>query len=491
MSIPASQLVQVNPGVLAAAGSAIDLNGLILTQSSYPPIGSMLSFSTAADVGAYFGLTSAEYEAALIYFAGPNNATATPGLLYFSQYPAAAVPAYLRSAKQTLTLAQLNALTGTLIITINGTANTSASINLSTATSFSNAATLIQAGFTAPLFSVTYDAQQQAFVFTSTLVGATATATFATGTLADSLNLTAATGAVVSQGAAAVTPSTAMSAAVIVNQNWASFTTAWEPVTADKTAFSAWTALQNNRFVYVGYDSDPNAKVAGNTTTWGYAVKQAADNGTVPIFGDLTHAAFVLGVIASVNFASVNGRITPAYKSQSGLLASISNASDADALLANGYNFYGAYATANSSFTFFYPGSISGQWLWVDSYVNQIWLNAQLQLSMFTLLQSVGSIPYNAEGYALVDAAVMDPINAAINFGAIRKGVQLSAAQIQELRNAVGSDVSQAVMTNGYYLQIVPATAAIRVARSSPAMNLYYADGGSIQQLKLASIEIQ
>jgi hypothetical protein len=491
MTIPASQIVQVNPGVLAAAGSAIDLNGLILTNSPYPPIGAMPGFATAADVGAFFGLTSLEYEAALIYFAGPTNATKTPGLLYFSQYPAADVPAYLRGGSLGLTLDALKALSGTLTVNSNGTPVTSSSITLTAATSFSNAATIIAAAFTAPTFTVAYDAQHDAFVFTSNTSGTASTIDFATGTLAAGLKLTAVTGAVTSQGAAAATPAGALSAALLVSQNWAAFTTTWEPVLADKTAFSAWTTLQNDRFVYAGYDSDVNALVAGNTTTWGYAVGQANDDGTVLIFGDLTHAAFVLGAIASIDFSRLNGRATLAFQKQAGLLPSVSSASDADALIANGYNFYGSYATANQDFTFFYPGSTPGQWKWIDSYVNQIWLNAQLQLAMFTLLQSVGSIPYNAAGYALVDAAVMDPINAAVNFGAIRAGVALSASQIAAIRNAVGADVSGTITATGYYLQIVPATAAIRTARTSPAMTLYYADGGSIQKLNLASIEVQ
>jgi hypothetical protein len=110
---------------------------------------------------------------------------------------------------------------------------------------------------------------------------------------------------------------------------------------------------------------------------------------------------------------------------------------------------------------------------------------------MFTLLQSVGSVPYNAEGYALVEAACADPLNAAVNFGAIRTGVALSASQIAQIRNAVGQDVSGVITATGYYLQIVPATAAQRSDRASPSMTLYYADGGSIQKLTLASIEVQ
>ena len=90
-----------------------------------------------------------------------------------------------------------------------------------------------------------------------------------------------------------------------------------------------------------------------------------------------------------------------------------------------------------------------------------------------------------------IDAAVIDPINAAVNFGAIRTGVALSASQIAQIRNAVGSDVSATITASGYYLQIVPASAAIRVGRTSPSMTLWYADGGSVQKLTLASIEVQ
>lgn len=491
MTIPASSIVQVNPGVLAAAGSAIDLNGLILTESTAVPIGTVQAFSSADDVGAFFGLTSDEYEAAAIYFNGPDNSTKKPGQLLFAQYASAAVAAYLRSASLSLTLTQLQALTGTLTITADGTANTSSSINLSSATSFANAATIIEAAFTSPGFTASYDAQRGAFVFTSDTTGAASTMTVASGSIADVLSLTVAKGAVLSQGADAQTPSTAMDAVKAANQNWAAFTSTFEPVTADKTAFSAWASAQDERFAYVGYDSDPNALVEGNETTWGYAVQQASYDGTVPVYGDLTHAAFVLSWAASIDFSRLNGRSTLAFQKQAGLLPSVSSQTDADALIANGYNFYGSYATANQAFTFLYPGSISGQWKWADSYFNQIWLNAQLQLAMFTLLQSVGSIPYNASGYALVDAACVDPLTAAVNFGAIRPGVALSASQIADIRNAVGSDVSGAITANGYYLQIVPGTAGQRAARTSPGMTLYYADGGSIQKLTLASIEVQ
>lgn len=487
-----NNIVQVNPAVLSAGGSAVDLNGLLLTNAVDVPIGSVSTFGNAADVGSYFGLASAEYGAAQIYFAGPLNATKTPGALLFAQYPSAPVAAYLRGGNvSALTLTQLQAIAGTLTITSDGVANTAATLNLATATSFSDAATKIQAAFTTPTFTVTYNAQHGAFEFISGTTGATSTMIDATGTAAASLMLTAATGAVLSQGAIAGVPGTAMNAIVAVTQNWGTFSTMFEPALADKEAFSAWTSLQNERYLYAGYDSDVNAKTSGSTATWVYAIKAANDVGTAPIFGDVTHAAFLMGQVASLDFTRLNGRATSAFKQGTGLVASVTSDADATALLANGYNFYGAFGTGTQNFTWFHPGSMAGKWKWVDSYVNQIWLNAQLQSAMLNLLLSVGSIPYNSDGYAMVDAAIMDPLNAALNFGAIRAGVPLSSSQASQLQNALGVDVSNVIYQRGYYLQIQPASAATRAARSSPPMTLYYMDGGSIQQLVLASIEVQ
>lgn len=491
MTIPVDQIVRVNPGVLTAAGSAVDLNGLILTQSTYPPIGAVVSFASADDVGSYFGPLSTEKQMADKYFPGPDNATKTPGRLYFAQYPSASVAAYLRGGSMaSVSPATLKTYTGTLTIVADGVSKTSSSINLSSATSFSNAATIITAAFTSPGFAVTYDATQQTFVVTSSTTGASSTMQVATGTIAASLKLTSATSAVTSQGAVAGVPATNMDAIKAVTQNWAAFTTTWEPDLAGKSAFSDWSNAQGERFCYVGWDTDVNALVSGSTTTWGHYLQSNDLIGSLPFFGTNLHAAFVLGWAASLDFDRLNGRQTLAFRSQSGMQPSVTTASGAQALEDNGYNFYGAYATAKDGFNFAYPGSVSGQWLWADTYFNQIWLNANLQLAMITLLTSVNSIPYNTQGYALVEAACLDPINAAVNFGAIRSGINLSASQKAQIKNALGFDASPALFAKGWYLQIVDATAAQRVERASPSITLFYCDGGSVQRLTLASIAV-
>src|SRR5205085_721504 len=78
-------------------------------------------------------------------------------------------------------------------------------------------------------------------------------------------------------------------------------------------------------------------------------------------------------------------------------------------LLANGYSFYGAYGAANQNFIWFQNGQCTGAFKWFDSYVNQIWLNNQLQLAALTLMQNAKSIPYDAAGNSLIQAALADP----------------------------------------------------------------------------------
>src|SRR6185312_5407210 len=195
-------------------------------------------------------------------------------------YSAAPTAAFLRSGSLAgMSLTQLQALTGTLTVTIDGTPNTSASINLSSASSFTAAAATIEAAFTSPDFTVEFDTQLSAFVFTSNTTGTTSTAAFASGTLAAGLNLTQATGAVLKQSATAQTPATAMTVFAADAGDWAGFSTTFEPELADKEAFSAWTAVQGKRYFYAGYDTDVNALTQGSTATWLSAVIAANEDG--------------------------------------------------------------------------------------------------------------------------------------------------------------------------------------------------------------------
>ncbi|HWE98824.1 MAG TPA: DUF3383 family protein [Caulobacteraceae bacterium] len=570
MSIPVNQLASVSPGVIGAGGASQSLIGLILTRSTRVPIGTVLPLGSLAAVQAYFGSGSTEAAMAATYFQGPDNAAVTPGSLLFYQYTGAApVGAWVRGGNVgALGLTYLQGLltTGVITLTIDGTAKTSSAINLSSATSFSNAASIIQTALgasdavvtaaiavttgimtvsavssgtlaagqvltgtgvpggttitsqlsgttggvgtyqtsivtavasttvTAGAVTVTYDSTSGGFQINCGSVGATSTITYATGTLAAGLLLTAASGAIISQGQAAATPAAAMAAVIAVNANWGSFATTWEAASADAIAFAGWTSGQSGMFGYVQWSTDVTlTNTVPATASAIYAIIQAADAGTFPIYAPVNQqlaAALALSIAPSTNWGAPNARQNFAFVTQSGLAPDVVNGQIALNLIANGVNFYGQYAVGSNSNNLLYPGSITGPRLWADSFFDAAWMNSSFQQAMMALLIAVKSIPYTPAGYALVREAMSGPIAAALSFGAIRAGVTLSSTEIAAVNAMAGFDIATTIANTGWYLLISNPSAQVRAARGSPPMTFFYTDGQSIQQLTLASLEV-
>jgi uncharacterized protein YcgL (UPF0745 family) len=506
MAIPASDFVTVNPAVVGTGGNPLSLNGVIVTSNPLIPSGSVVSFGSQDGVSNYFGASSTELMMAQNYFLGFDDSTVKPGTLFFAPYASTARAAFLRTGSFAgVTLTQLQDLTpGVLIITVDGVEHTSVTINLSAAISFSDAASIMQSAF-AGAVNVTWNSVNTTFTFSSNTSGDTSTITFATGTFASAIKATSATSAILSQGQDVDTPSSAMNNVKANTQNWATFTTLFEPVTADKTLFAEWTNSQNQRFMYVAWDTDGQAIVQDSSTCFGALVKAAAYDGVVCVSGNsadavaqgstLTvllqkQAGFVLGTVASINFAQTNGRITAAYKHQAGLLPTVTTKVVKDILIDNGYSFYGSVSTANDGFIFFYNGQMAGRWSWIDPYVDQIYLNSQFQLALMNLLTSIPSIPYNEQGYSLIRSTMLDTINEALNFGSIRTGVTLSSSQKGQVNSAAGRDISQELQQQGYYLQVLDPGSIVRGNRGTPVINFWYTDGGAIQQITMASIDV-
>ncbi|MDM3131303.1 DUF3383 domain-containing protein, partial [Citrobacter sp. CK205] len=421
MAIPLRKDIQINPGVLPAGGSALDLNGLILTDSAYAPVGSVITFTNKEDVAAYFGSASAEFSMAEVYFQGYDNSTKTPGALLFARFNPEDASAWLRSGSMaTVTLDQLKLLSGVLTLTVDGTAVTSASIDLSTATSFAMAADLIETGIGSSV-TVEYDTTQKRFIITSATDGAASTITYATGTLSAGLKLTAATGAQLSQGADAAVVTELMQSVLDSSQNWAIFTTSFTPTEQEALDLSSWANGQNYRFGYVPFTLEESALVSGSTETLAYKIISTYDySNVVPVFGDQTHAANVIGYAASLDFDRQEGRVPFKFRSLGGLLPEVTTSANYDALIANGYNFYGAYTANNYDTRYWADGTITGDFKWFDSFCFQIWLNANLMQDAIELFQSNRSIPYNARGKAIIEASFSDTLNQGITFGGIR-----------------------------------------------------------------------
>lgn len=498
-SIPASNLVKVNPQVIGAGSNAPSLNGLFLTDSGFIPVGEVIGFATAKAVGDFFGTESAEKSVADVYFKSFDNSSIKPSVIYFYEYVPTRIlevggaAAYLRGGSlRGLTLAELQDLSGSITIMIDGVSSTDA-VDFAAATDFADAADIL--GTALGVF-VEHESLFNRFKINSPTIGAASEVGFASGAVADAIKLSTGEGGYTSQGSDGFALSAVMDNVTLISQDFATFSTMFEPDADGKDALAVWTDGSDRRYAYIAWDTDEDATATGGLTdNFGLRVIENEWNGIAAIYGSFDTdaraiAAFVMGAGASIDFSQTNGRITFAFKGQTGLTVTVTDETTANALLANGYNFYGQYATANQQFKMYQNGSVSGEWKWLDTYLNQIYFNGRLQQRLVEMLTSVNSLPYNRSGYDIIQATCMSPINEMINFGGIRTGIPLSLDQAAAVNGAAGLKIDGLLTTNGYYVQILAASAEVREARQTPPIKVWYTDGGSIQKLELDSINV-
>jgi len=494
-TIPISQVVQILPGVIAGGGTPSKLSGMILTQDTSVPPSQIKSFFTKEDVQEWFGPASPEAVMANMYFPGTVNGGQLPYELKFARNVLAAAPAGVYGIDLgALTLAQLNTFSGTLIVTTTATF-TSSAINLATATSFANAASLMTAGFTTPNFAITYDATRHRFLLLTTATGVAATSSAVTGTLATNVGLSAAAGAYLqATGADVDTPASAMTRVVAQDMNWGTFSTSYAADIDDRLAYAAWNSGESYQFLYVAWDTEAASIVPENPASFGAQVAAQPYQGVLPVYGTFELAGAFMGYAAAINFNIPNGRTNLAFRQfVAAPSPTATSLATANALLSNNYTYLGAYANAANNYTVAYNGKISGAFLWVDTYLDQIYLNRELQRAFFEAFLAYNSIPYNQDGYTQLYRAGVDVATAAVTSGIIRSGVTLSQSQSQQINTqAGGRDIASTVSTRGWYLLIGdPANVAqVRQQRTSPTAYFWYTDGGSIQMLTLNSVAV-
>lgn len=495
MSVPISALVQVLPGTIVAAGNAVDILGLFITDSAKIPGGAVKSYSSITDVAKDFEATEKEYKAAQVYFNSYTNSTQKPAHILFAYQSTQETAAFLTGGNLgDMTVDDLKEFSGDLTITVSREELTNASIVFTDITTFADAADVIQNALdsTKEKIAVNFDAARKDFVITTVAKGKAATITVATGSLASQIMLDSAS-ATVSQGASPKSPAELMNSILDINRNWATFTTLYKSSIEEKVAYSAWASSKNNRFCYIDREMPDESKEDWSSTWYGLVQKNQY-SGIVGVYEENSdsplYPAFIMGCAASFDFNRLNGRTTFAYRTQAGLAPTDMDQSLYNRLTDFGYNVYANFAGTKENFNFIQKGKVSGQFLWLDTFINQIWLNANLQLRSIYVLKDNPLLPYNRIGYSKFIVSWSAQADLAVNYGAIQTGVNLDPSQLQQVESAVGFDVSDSLASKGYYIDIKDAPASVRIERGSPPSTFYYVDGGSIQSITLASIAI-
>lgn len=523
-------IVNVLPSTLPPGAAGLDLLGLLLTRNQTIPIGGdyggVLKFPTAADVGAYFGTTSDEYEFAVRYFLGTDVADRRPRGLLIGAFPDQPQTAWVRGAalKPPL-LSTFRAITaGELSISFSGTVVDIEPVNLSTVDSFTEIAEIVQAAIRAQaevdpgpntamaaatfrtgsaskfsfaplaagadeisLATVTWNANTYSFEIRGGGEGTDGqTISDISGNLADAMQVSDDYMPAISDGTSGKDAKAILEGIKSRTQNFATYTTLWNATREEKVTLGEWQASYPNYFMYVPHDDDPNLTIFGNTDN-DASILRALDIDCAFMYGSFIYSAFVMGMAASINYQGSNSTMTFAHRSQTGLPYAVSDTPTAQALEDKGVNFYGNYALRNDEFHFLFPGRTLGSYRFIDHYVNSIWFFSALETSAAYGLNHTKRIPYNDAGLAVIRSFYQTAITAALNNGVIDTGVTLSDSQKAIIIAEVGRDITRDLFKNGYYLEIRQPDPSARIDRDSTDNALYWTYGGSVHRLDLTA----
>lgn len=147
MSISIQRYVDITSGVGASPlVPARDLIGRVFTANNLLPPQSFISFTNAADVGTYFGLSSEEYLRAVFYFSWISKNLTQPQSIQFARWmQAAAAPSIIPLNNNGTTLAAWNAISsGSFVLTMGGFTFTLTGIDTSAASDLATVAGDIQ-----------------------------------------------------------------------------------------------------------------------------------------------------------------------------------------------------------------------------------------------------------------------------------------------------------------------------------------------------------
>lgn len=523
-AISINKIINVNSSVVSAGFTGVSLVGLFLTESkliqTYPV--EPKSFTSASDVGSYFGLQSAEYQVAQVYFKSYTGSLSYPSSIKFVSASAiSGDTAYLIGQvvkSPTVLVASIKALESpSMTIIGNGT-------NYELALSKSDFSADVSIGDIAETINTNLALKTTDFELSITadnrfqVVSTSNTDTIdycPSGNIADLLTLTADTAEVISQGTSTITATELMESVVGVDTNWMSFSYV-ERLTGDDEAsgypisveLAQWVGTKQNDFVFFPWSNDASCLSTSSSTNIAtifrdsglgtrtpdtssgqtiYSVPMSvlwgANDSNVGVY-----SAFYASIGASTNYTQRNARTNFAGKRQTGLSTNVNSNSNFEALTQQSFQVYGSFSSAAQGYQFTEDGSAGGEFLWVDNLYDSRWLSDQIQNSLATLISNSKNISYTSDGISKVESVLNGVATTAINSGVIQSGNTFDEIQIASFIELTGKDVSAEMTAQGYYIHFPPVTPSQRASRAPLQVTFLYTNGGSINKFDIGKV---
>lgn len=447
MTIAFTKYVRIISGVGGgAAVSQRDLIGRIITSNPMVSPDAVLEFSSAANVGTYFGTASDEYKRAVDYFGYISPSIASPRVLSFSRWSEAGNGAAVIGGNDAKVLAELNAVTaGAFNITLNGVVSNVVGINLAGAVSLAAVATLIQTAVIAAghaAATVTYTpnrftvqlapASLGTIQITSVSVGVQDVASIAQLVAPDAINIT---------GIAAQTAIDAFNAGVEVSDNFGSFLFMDDLSAAETESIAAANDALNVKFMFTHRTTAADA-AALFAALAGYAGVGLTlmDDVTYP---DEWPDQLPMAILAATDYNKRNAVQNYMFRQGQNLTPLVTSTADSDLYDGQRVNYYGQTATAGQRLSFYQRGKLMGlatDPVDMNVYANEMWLKDFAGAQIMSLQLSVSRIPANDTGRGMILNILQPVIDQALFNGSISVGKTLTPVQKVFISQQTGND---------------------------------------------------
>ena len=464
MAINFTRYVAITSGV--GGGAGVRLRDLILrlfSVSTRVPVGTVVEMESAAEVGTYFGTSSAEYLRAVFYFGFISKLITAPKKISFSRWAEVAAAARIYGATKTFAVSQFTSITtGSFKLTLGAYTADVTTLNFSAATTLSNVASILQTAIRAitaggsdwTAASVTYNATAQRFELVGGVVGAEAVATAAAATGVDIRTLLGwdAT-AIFSPGTAAEEPLAAFITSVQTSDNFGSFAFAHPISQAQALAVAQQNDTYNVKFMFtLGIAEADAASYYGALSGLSGVATTLAPLSTE--FPELLPSA----ILAATPYSKRNSVQNYMYQ-QASLTPSVTTDAVANTLDANRVNYYGRTQTAGQFIDFYQRGVMMG--LTTDPvdmnvYANEMWFKDSAGAAIMSLLLSLSRVSANATGRGQLLAILQSVIEQATFNGTISIGKPFTTVQKLYIGQLTGDDNAwQQVARIGYWIDCV------------------------------------
>lgn len=488
MSIPLSDLINVQAQVVKSSNSVNSLYALLVVDDSIIPNGSIATYQKdqLSSIGSLFNYNGT-YDIAKAYFSSFVGSAKAPDILYITNHNTKDDYSFLLgsdiSKVKNTYLATLN---GTLSLNVDGN-QIDATINLAGITSKNAAALIIGAALG---LTCEYIANTGGFILYSKQKGENSCITQCTGTLADSLGL--GTGSLVSLNKGKQTIESVLDNARNINQAFCSVLFDKELSDDEKVNVAEWSNEQDNNVNVILTDSNQYVLTTG--TGEAISDKIASYKNVTMVYDNLLLCAFIASIAPSWDLNAINGRYDFAYRRSTLVKPNVFDIETAKILYAKKYNFYGEWASGTFEFKYLQKGTMYGDFSYLDSFYCQIFMRRNIQYYLNNMFMKTPSIPYNDDGENSILAVLQTCTTQFMNFGSIRANVTIDSDLSSELKTsglqeAQISDLS----TNGYLISVDmdSLSSADRAERKSPQVLYFYMDGGSINTLSFYVTNVQ